>query len=144
MKATLSQYRQSPRKVRVVADMVRGKKVKEAITIFALVPKRAGLPLKKLLESAVANAKNVGADIDSLVVKEVRVDGGVVMKRQMPRAFGRAYAIKKRTSHIHIELASKGEVKKIAAPAKEAKKTVVKKVATKKPAVKKAKKTEDK
>ena len=125
--------------------MVRGKKVNDAITTLALVPKRAGLPLKKLLQSAVANAKNVGADIDTLIVKEVRVDGGVVMKRQMPRAFGRAYQIKKRTSHVHIELASKGgEVKKIAAPAKEAKKTVAKKVATKKPAVKKAKKTEDK
>jgi len=141
MKATLSQYRQSPRKVRVVADMVRGKKVSEAVTIFTLVPKRAGLPLKKLLESAIANAKNSGADIDSLIVKEVRVDGGVVMKRQMPRAFGRAYAIKKRTSHIHIELGVKAsKVKGIAAPAKEEKaekKATVKKVAEKKSTVKK-------
>lgn len=148
MKATLSQYRQSPRKVRIVADMVRGKKVNEAITIFTLVPKRAGLPLKKLLESAVSNAKNAGADVDSLIVKEVRVDGGIVMKRQMPRAFGRAYAIRKRTSHIHIELGTKnGNVNKIEAPAKKEKvekKSAAKKVAAKKPAVKKTKKTEAK
>ena len=81
MKASLSQYRQSPRKVRVVADMVRGKSVSTALTTFALIPKRAGLPLKKLLDSAVANAKSMGANIDDLIVKEIRVDGGVVMKK---------------------------------------------------------------
>ena len=134
MKAILTQYRQSPRKVRLVADMVRGKKVGAAITILALVPKRAGLPLKKLVESALSNAKNIGADVDSLVVKEIRVDGGTVMKRQMPRAFGRAYVIKKRTSHIQVELAVKEEkTKKISAPVKADKETkeVVKKVAKK-------------
>ncbi len=110
MKATLSQYRQSPRKVRLVADMIRGKGANEALTILTLVPKKAGLPIKKLLQSAISNAKNVGADIDSLIVKEVRVDGGVVMKRQMPRAFGRAYVISKRTSHVNLTLGTKEEI----------------------------------
>jgi large subunit ribosomal protein L22 len=108
MKASLSQYRQSPRKVRLVADMIRGKDANTALTILTLVPKKAGLPIKKLLQSAISNAKNGGADIDTLVVKEMRVDGGVVMKRQMPRAFGRAYVINKRTSHINILLSTKG------------------------------------
>ena len=142
MKATLTQYRQSPRKVRLVADMIRGKDAVTALTILTLVPKKAGLPVKKLLQSAIANAKNSGIDTDTLAVKEVRVDGGVVMKRQMPRAFGRAYGINKRTSHINIELFVKGEVvkgkKAKAAPAKAV--VAPKKVAVKKPAVKKTKK----
>jgi large subunit ribosomal protein L22 len=109
MKASLFQYRQSPRKVRLVADMIRGKDINTALTILTLVPKKAGLPIKKLLQSAISNAKNSGADIDTLVVKEMRVDGGVVMKRQMPRAFGRAYVINKRTSHINLVLDTKEE-----------------------------------
>lgn len=142
MKATLTQYRQSPRKVRLVADMIRGKEANTALTILTLVPKKAGLPIRKLLQSAISNAKNSGADIETLIVKEVRVDGGVVMKRQMPRAFGRAYGINKRTSHINLTLATKGEkVKgkkaetKAVLPKAEktpAKKTAVKKVTSKK------------
>lgn len=147
MKASLSQYRQSPRKVRLVADMIRGKDAITALTILTLVPKKAGLPVKKLLQSAIANAKNSGIDTETLAVKEVRVDGGVVMKRQMPRAFGRAYGINKRTSHINIELFVKGaEVKGKKAVAGKSKATAVKavvttkKVAVKKPTVKKTKK----
>jgi len=112
MKASLSQYRQSPRKVRLVADMIRGKGATEAVTILTFVPKKAGLPLKKLLQSAISNAKNSGADVDTLVVEEIRVDGGVVMKRQMPRAFGRAYVINKRTSHINLTLSKKEDGEK--------------------------------
>jgi large subunit ribosomal protein L22 len=113
MKASLSQYRQSPRKVRLVADMIRGKDANTALTILTLVPKKAGLPIKKLLQSAISNAKNSGIDVDTLVVKEMRVDGGVVMKRQMPRAFGRAYVINKRTSHINLVLDTKQEIKNV-------------------------------
>ncbi len=109
MKASLFQYRQSPRKVRLVADMIRGKDAITALTILTLVPKKAGLPLKKLLQSAISNAKNSGAEVETLIVKEMRVDGGVVMKRQMPRAFGRAYGINKRTSHINLVLDIKGD-----------------------------------
>lgn len=132
MQATLSTYRQSPRKVRLVADMVRGKKASEALAILTLVPKRAGLPLRKLVASAVSNSKE---DASNLLVKEIRVDAGQVMKRQMPRAFGRAYLIKKRTSHIIVKLSpvapllSSGTEKTKKAPAK---KIVAKKKVTKK------------
>ena len=137
MKASLSQYRQSPRKVRLVADMIRGKSAGTALTILTLVPKKAGLPIKKLLQSAISNAKNSGVDVDTLTVKEVRVDGGVVMKRQMPRAFGRAYVINKRTSHINIELISSVEASKSKASKPKAEKA---KATAKKTAVKKTKK----
>jgi large subunit ribosomal protein L22 len=143
MKASLSQYRQSPRKVRLVADMIRGKSAGTALTILTLVPKKAGLPIKKLLQSAISNAKNSGIDVETLTVKEVRVDGGVVMKRQMPRAFGRAYVINKRTSHINLVLEAKQDKSEARNPKSETKtekikivkkvtKTVAKKVTSKK------------
>jgi large subunit ribosomal protein L22 len=102
-KATLNTYRQSPRKVRVVADLVRGKSVEDALTILEFVPKRAGLPLRKLIASAYANAGKAS----NLVVKSITVDGGQVLKRRMPRARGSAYPIKKRTSHVNVVLAEK-------------------------------------
>lgn len=102
--AHLNTYRQSPRKVRVVADLVRGKSVSEALDILTFVPKRAGLPLKKLLSSAVANAKQQSLG-DDLVVKEIRVDAGKTLYRRMPRAHGVAYAIRKRTSHVSVVVA---------------------------------------
>ena len=102
--AKLSNYRQSPRRVRLVADLVRGKKVPEAVTELNFLTKRASSPIKKLIESAVANAKNLSVDTDSLFIKEIRVDKGVVMKRSMPRARGRAFPINKRTSHVMIVL----------------------------------------
>ena len=135
MKATLSQYRGSPRKVRLVANMIKGKKVSIALAALSFVPKRAGLPIKKLLDSAISNAKQMGADIDTLIVKEVRVDGGVVMKRQMPMAFGKAFGIKKRTSHINILLGTnEGKVKNVSKT-----KAIAEKIekTDKKPAVKK-------
>lgn len=105
MKAILKTYRQSPRKVRLVADAVRGKRVPEALTLLSFLEKRAAAPIKKLLQSAVANARqNFGADPDTLSVQEITVNKGAVLKRWMPRARGKAAAIKKRTSHITIEL----------------------------------------
>ncbi len=143
MKATLTQYRQSPRKVRSVADLIRGKSITVALTQLTLLPKRASLPLTKLLKSAIANAKNSGEDIENLFVKSIQVDGGLVMKRQMPRAFGRAYLIKKRTSHINLELGVKNvPAIKSAKPTVEAKaEKEVKKVSTKKVAKKTTAKT---
>lgn len=141
MKASLKNYRQSPRKVRLVAKSVRGKKVQEAVTILGFMPKRAALPLKKLIDSAVANS---GMPKDELVVKNIEVNKGLVMKRFMPRARGSAYPINKRTSHVLVTLASKS-VKKTEAPKAEVKeetpkkvvkKTTVKKVAKKKTVVK--------
>lgn len=99
-KASLSSYRQSPRKVRVVADLIRGKSVSEAMDILTYVPKRAGLPLLKLLSSAHANAGKAA----NLVVKEIRVDGGAILYRRRPRSHGMANPIRKRTSHINIVL----------------------------------------
>jgi large subunit ribosomal protein L22 len=102
--AKLSNYRQSPRKVRTVANLVKGKKVPEAVNELTFLAKRAGDPLMKLINSAVANAKNLSLDTDSLFIKELRVDKGMVMKRSMPRARGRAFPINKRTSHVLVVL----------------------------------------
>lgn len=140
MKAILKSYRQAPRKVRLVANLIKGKTVPRAIAELDVLPKRASEPMKKLLLSAVANAKeNDGiSDMSALLVKEVRVDQGVILKRSMPRAHGSAYPIHKHTSHIMLELVAHVET-----PVKGAKatKAVVatpeKEKATKKPAVKK-------
>ena len=103
--ASLQQYRQSPRKVRLIADLIRGKRVSDALLELDFMVKRGAAPMKKLLSSAVANAENnFKLTRDTLVVKKITVDGGVTMKRSMPRAFGRAYPIHKRTSHITIIL----------------------------------------
>jgi len=107
MKAFLKNYRQSPRKVRLVANLIKGKKVDVAIVELDFLPKRAGLPIKKLLLSAIANAKNMGIEKDNLFIKELRVDKGIVMKRMMPAAMGTGHRINKRTSHINLLLAEK-------------------------------------
>lgn len=107
MKAFLKNYRQSPRKVRLVAGLVKGKDVLEAIAELDFLAKRAGLPIKKLLLSAVANAKNMGIEKENLFIKELRIDKGIVMKRMMPAAMGSAHRINKRTSHITLVLAEK-------------------------------------
>lgn len=108
MKAILSNYKQSPRKVRLVADLIKGKNVKEAETQLTFLVKRASDPIKKLLNSAVANAVNqTGASEEELVIKSVTVDKGPVLKRFMPRAFGRASRINRRTSNVTLTLAQK-------------------------------------
>ncbi|OIO33612.1 MAG: 50S ribosomal protein L22 [Candidatus Yonathbacteria bacterium CG_4_10_14_3_um_filter_47_65] len=105
MKAILKQYRQSPRKVRLVADRVRGKGVEQAIAELDFLGKRAALPIKKLLQSAVVNASNnFGIHKERLFVSQIKVDEGKTLKRYRPRARGRASLIHKRTSHISIEL----------------------------------------
>jgi large subunit ribosomal protein L22 len=111
--ARLNDYRQSPRKVRLVADLIKGKKVTDARNALLLLVKRASSPMLKLLDSAIANAKNNnGLDVENLVVKELRVDGGAVLHRRMPRARGMAFAIKKRTSHVLLGLEVKDPTKK--------------------------------
>ena len=105
MKAFLKNYRQSPRKVRLVANLVKGKNVSGAIAELDFLAKRAGAPIKKLLLSAVANAKNQCIEADNLFIKELRVDKGIVMKRIMPAAMGTAHRINKRTSHVEVVLA---------------------------------------
>jgi len=123
MKAFLKNYRQSPRKVRLVAGLIRGKSVVEAVAELDFLAKRAGLPIKKLLLSAVANAKQNGLEMANLFIKELRVDKGITMKRMMPAAMGTGHRINKRTSHLNILL---GE--KVVKVAKSNKRTVLKRV----------------
>ena len=104
--ASLKNYRIAPRKVRVVADMIRGKSAVEANNILMYASKKAKSPLSDLLASAVANAKNnFKIEADTLFVKEIRVDQGYVLRRQMPVSRGSAHPIHKRTSHVSITLA---------------------------------------
>tara|TARA_R110000787_G_scaffold187093_20_gene298964 strand:- start:1772 stop:2107 length:336 start_codon:yes stop_codon:yes gene_type:complete len=103
--AVLKFVRLSPMKGRLVADMVRGKKVDEAINILKFSNQRAAGIIKKVLDSAIANAENNdGADIDELRISEIMIDQGPVMKRISPRAKGRADRILKRTSHVTVRV----------------------------------------
>lgn len=104
MKATLKNYRQSPRKVRLIADLVRGKKVADALTTLQFVDKRAAGPFAKVIRSAAANATDKGANADTLKITKVTVDKGPTYKRFIPRARGSASRINKRNSHITVEL----------------------------------------
>ena len=103
--AKLSNYRQAPRKVRLIADLVRGKSATHALALLSMLPKRGSEPMAKLIKSAVNNAKDVPAA--DLYISKIEVNGGVVFKRMMPRARGKGAQIKKRTSHITISLAKK-------------------------------------
>ena len=109
--ASIKNHRISPRKVRLVADMIRGKNVTQAQIILAGAAKKAKHPISNLLDSAVANAShNFKIDGANLFVKEIRVDQGFVLKRSQPMARGSAFPIKKRTSHISVVLAPRAEV----------------------------------
>ncbi|MEI7810222.1 MAG: 50S ribosomal protein L22 [bacterium] len=136
MKAFLNNYRQSPRKVRLVAGLIRGKKVDAALVELNFLPKRAAEPMEKLLLSAISNAKAQGFEQENLFVKEISVDKGVTLRRMMPAAMGSGHRINKRTSHVAIILGekiteknankrSKKETKKVEVK-KEIKKEVVK------------------
>ncbi len=96
----------APRKVRLVADGVRGMKVGDALAVLRYRPQAAAKPLAKLLRSAVANAEQKGGhvDVDALIVKTLTVDQGPKMRRFMPRAMGRAFRVEKKTSHVYVEL----------------------------------------
>ncbi len=110
--ASLKNYRISPRKVRLVADMIRGKSAADAKLILTHAVKKAKSPLADLLDSAIANAShNHQISAETLFVKEIRVDQGFVLKRSQPMARGSAFPIKKRTSHVSIVLAQKEEKK---------------------------------
>ena len=105
MKATLRYLRIAPRKVRLVADLIRGKHVEEALNILQFTEKGSSKPLAKLVKSAVANADQMqGVNIDKLYIKTLFVDGGPMMKRYMPRAMGRATPVRHRTSHVTLHL----------------------------------------
>ncbi|MEK9177397.1 MAG: 50S ribosomal protein L22 [Patescibacteria group bacterium] len=119
MKATISNYRQSPRKTRLVTDLVKGKGIAEALTALKFLNKRAAAPIAKLIRSAVANAEKQGEDARTLVIVNITVDKGIVAVRFKPRAFGRPAPVRHRMSHVTVTL-GKGKGSKRVKAAKKA------------------------
>lgn len=108
MKAQLTNYRQAPRKVRLVANLIKGKGVSQALEQLQFLPKRASLPIATLVKSAIANAKHTtSASEANLFIKDIRVDAGIVLKRMMPRARGSGARILKRSSTVVLTLEQK-------------------------------------
>ncbi len=124
MKALLTNYHQSPQKVRLVADLIRGKSVPAARAALSFLPKKSSPAILKLLDSAVANARQAGASTDELFVKAIMVNKGAVLRRFMPKARGRAARYAKTMSIVTLELgpipakAPKGKRKSTAASVK--------------------------
>ena len=128
MKATLSNYHQGPRKVRLVADLIRGKSVPAARVALSFLDKKSGPAIAKLLESAVANAGSQNLSAEQLFVKTIFVDKGVVMRRARPFSRGRSGSIRKTMSIVRLELSplqavsaktvKKAGAKKVAKPAR--------------------------
>lgn len=104
-KAFLASHNQPPRKVRLVTDLVKGKRVPDALAALSFLPKRAADPIKKLIASAAANAKQKGSNPNDLKVSMVRVDSAGMLVKYMPRAHGRAAPIRRRKSRVELELA---------------------------------------
>lgn len=128
MKALLKNYNQSPRKVRLVADLIRGKSIPAARQALTYLPKKSSPAMLKLLNSAVSNAvQNNGAEIDTLFVKAIAVNKGQVMRRFMPKARGRAARYAKTFSIVTLELGAHGAAPSV--PAKKAKKVAATEVA---------------
>ena len=107
--ARLRNYPTSPRKMRLLADLIRGMEVEQALNTLKFSTKDPSVPMEKLLLSAIANwrVKNEGADVAGLHVKTIFVDGGRVLKRMRPAPQGRAYRVRKRSNHITIIVDSK-------------------------------------
>jgi large subunit ribosomal protein L22 len=125
MKAYLKNYRQAPRKVRLLADHIRGRSVSEVLTELSFMPHKASLPLVKLIKSAVANARQKQSELteEVLFIESITVDKGRTFTRFMPRAFGRASPINRESSHIEVVLGER-------APKAPATKTAAKKDTT--------------
>lgn len=122
MIATLKNYRQSPRKVRLVANLVKGKPVATALTELAFRAKRAAHPIAKLISSALANAESQGKKVDALCIENITVNKGTVLKRWLPRARGRATPLHKHSSHVTVVL-SEQQPKQVAGTKKQGKKS---------------------
>lgn len=121
MKASLSNYHQSPRKVRLVVDAIRGKSVPQAQRLLTFMPKYAAHGVSKLLNSAIANARSMGVSTDDLFIKTATVNKGLVGKRGRPFARGRSGTIRKIMSHVALELERRAPTVKKARKAKAAK-----------------------
>ncbi len=146
--ATLSNFRQSPRKMRAVANLVRGKKATDALVMLQFTAKRAASPVATLIASALANAKAKEVATENLVVSTIRVDGGKIMYRRRPAARGSSHPIRKRTCSVFVALGEptvqtkKGKKAAVQAEAAPVVEKTVKKAAPKKVATK-AKKTKE-
>ena len=147
--AKLNNYPTSPRKMRLLADLIRGMKVEKALAILEHNPKHPAVPLRKLVVSAISNwkLKNEGEDESSLVVKTIFVDAARVIKRMRPAPQGRGYRVRKRSNHVTLIVDNGGEQVKLVKNQKNeqasavevpAEKAVVKKAAAKKTATKAA------
>jgi len=124
--AQLNYLRIAPRKVRLIADLIRGKSCTEAERELQFLIKRPSAPVLKLLKSALASAKqNQGIEAKDLYIKKIDIDEGPPLKRFMPRAMGRAFLIKKRTSHIMLVLGQRAPAKAEKEAAKDKKKKQV-------------------
>ena len=136
--AKLNNYPTSPRKMRLLADLIRGMQVEKALAILEFNPKHPAVPLRKLVLSAISNwkAKNEGADEEALVVKTIMVDGARVIKRMRPAPQGRGYRVRKRSNHVTVVVDAAAATEKAVKVSK--KETVKKEVAPKKVAAKKA------
>jgi large subunit ribosomal protein L22 len=106
MRAELTSYNQTPRKVRLVTDMVKGKTVPQALAALSFLPKRAAEPILKLIASAAANAKQKGENPETLKVMNIEVNSAGMTKKYMPRAMGRAAPIRRRKSQIKVTLSA--------------------------------------
>ena len=152
--AKLNNYPTSPRKMRLLADLIRGLEVEKALSILQFNPKHPAVPMYKLLKSAINNWEQKNADEKvedaGLVVKTIMVDCGRVIKRMRPAPQGRGYRVRKRSNHVTLVVDSANGlaipgIKKVSAKETIKKETVVaKKPATKKPATKKVKDSADK
>jgi len=107
MKAYLKNYRQSPRKVRLVAGLIRGMEALKARTVLQFMDQKSAPVIKKMLDSAIANAENQGKKAADLIVKEIFVDQGMSLRRWRPRAFGRAAPFRRRASKVTMRLGEK-------------------------------------
>jgi len=140
--AKLRNYPTSPRKMRLLADLIRGEKVEKALAILEHSSKHPAVPMRKLVLSAINNwkQKNEGGDEGELVVKTIMVDGGRTLKRMRPAPQGRGYRVRKRSNHVTVVVDIKGLKKIKAAPVEEKEideKAEVKKATPKATAVKK-------
>lgn len=104
MKASLTSHNQPPRKVRLVTELVKGKKVQQALNELSFLPKRAAYPIHKLISSAAANATSQGSKIEDLRVLNITVDSAGMLVKFMPRAMGRAAPVRRRKSQIEVTL----------------------------------------
>ncbi len=106
IRASIEMHNQPPRKVRLVTDLVKGKKVSDAVATLSFLPKRAAMPVLKLIASAVANGKQKGYGAETLRVNNITVDSAGMTVKFRPRAMGRAAPVRRRRSQIHVQLTS--------------------------------------